>query len=65
MDIETSTQPTFREGSVSQKIIEPLQIYDPLLVLLKVKLRLNNWWVIRGALTDDGRTGKRRKNTEA
>jgi hypothetical protein len=48
MDIETSTQQTFREGSVSQRTIEPLQIYDPLLVLLKVKLRLNNWGVIAG-----------------
>jgi hypothetical protein len=48
MDIETSTQQTFREGSVSQRIIEPLQLYDPLLVLLKVKLRLNDWWIITG-----------------
>ncbi len=48
MDIETSAQQAFREGPVSQRTIEPLQIYDPLLVLLKVKLRLNNWWAITG-----------------
>jgi len=46
MNIEKPTQQTIREGLVSQRIIEPLQLYDPLLVLLKVKLRLNNWWVI-------------------
>ncbi|HTK09049.1 MAG TPA: hypothetical protein VL485_17905 [Ktedonobacteraceae bacterium] len=46
MDIEMSTQQTFREGSVSQRIIEPLHLYDPLLVLLKVKLRLNDWWLL-------------------
>src|SRR5436305_10404961 len=48
MDLETSTQPSFREGSASCRIIEPLQLYDPLLVLLKVKLRLNDWWIITG-----------------
>jgi hypothetical protein len=46
MDIETPIQQTLREGPVSQRLIEPLQLYDPLLVLLKVKLRLNNWWII-------------------
>ncbi len=40
MDIETLTPKTSREGTVSQTIIEPVQLYDPLLVLLKVKLRL-------------------------
>jgi len=48
MESETSTQHTLQEGSVSQRIIEPLHLYDPLLVLLKVKLRLNDWWVITG-----------------
>jgi len=48
MDIQMSTQQTFREGSVSQRIIEPSQVYDPLLVLFKVKLRLDDWWVIIG-----------------
>lgn len=46
MDIETSTQQVFLEGSVSQMIIEPAQLYDPLQVLLKVKLRLKNWWIM-------------------
>jgi hypothetical protein len=48
MNVETSTQHPLREDPVSQRIIEPLQLYDPLLVLLKVKLRLNDWWVITG-----------------
>ncbi|MBV9228354.1 MAG: hypothetical protein JOZ18_03500, partial [Chloroflexi bacterium] len=48
MDTQIPTQQTFREGSVSQRIIEPSQVYDPLLVLLKVKLRLDDWWVIIG-----------------
>jgi hypothetical protein len=48
MDTQMSTQQTFSEGSVSQRIIEPSQVYDPLLVLLKVKLRLDDWWVIIG-----------------
>jgi hypothetical protein len=29
MDSETSPQHTFSEGSVSQRIIEPLHLYDP------------------------------------
>jgi hypothetical protein len=48
VDTQTPTQQAFREGSVSQRIIEPSQVYDPLLVLLKVKLRLDDWWVIIG-----------------
>ena len=48
MDIKTPTQQTLREGPVSQRLISPLQLYDPLLVLLKVKLRLNDWWTITG-----------------
>jgi hypothetical protein len=51
MDIETSTQQSLREDSVSQKIIEPLHLYDPLLVLLKIKLRLKNWWIMTGCGT--------------
>ena len=35
------TQQTSREGTVSQTIIAPHQLYDPLLVVLKGKLRLN------------------------
>jgi hypothetical protein len=48
MDIQMPTQQTFREGSLSQRIVEPSHLYDPLLVLLKVKLRLNNWWIMTG-----------------
>jgi hypothetical protein len=48
MDTQTPTQQTLREGSVSSRIIEPEPLYDPLLVLLKVKLRLNNWWIFIG-----------------
>jgi hypothetical protein len=48
MDSEASAQQTLREGSGSQKIIDPSQIYDPLLVLLKVKLHLNNQRIIAG-----------------
>jgi hypothetical protein len=48
MDIETASQQTLRDDPVSQSLISPLQLYDPLLVLLKVKLRLNDWWVIAG-----------------
>ncbi|HEY1353442.1 MAG TPA: hypothetical protein VGF67_27860 [Ktedonobacteraceae bacterium] len=48
MDLEISPQQTFQEGSVSSRIIEPSQLYDPLLVLLKVKLRLKNWWIMTG-----------------
>jgi hypothetical protein len=48
MNIEMSPQPTFREGSVSQRLIEPVQLYDPLLVLVKVKLHLKDWWIITG-----------------
>ena len=48
MDIEAPTQQTFREDAVSQRIIKPLQLYDPLLILLKVKLRLSDWWIITG-----------------
>lgn len=48
MDTQISTQKTFQEGSVSQRIIEPSQVYDPLLVLLKIKLRLDDWWIIIG-----------------
>ena len=48
MNIQMPTQQTFSEGSVSQRIIDPSQVYDPLLVLLKVKLRLDDWWVIIG-----------------
>jgi hypothetical protein len=51
MDIEASPQQAFREGSVSSRIIEPLHLYDPLLVLLKVKLRLKNWWIMTGCGT--------------
>jgi hypothetical protein len=46
MDVETATQKTSIEGTVSQTIIAPQQLYDPLLVLLKVKLRINDWWII-------------------
>jgi hypothetical protein len=48
LDIQMPGQQTFREGSVSQRIIEPSQVYDPLLVLLKIKLRLDDWWIIIG-----------------
>lgn len=48
MDTQIPTQQTFQEGSVAQWIIEPSQVYDPLLVLLKVKLRLDDWWIIIG-----------------
>src|SRR4051812_3445602 len=51
MDIEASAQQAFREGSVSSRIIEPLHLYDPLLVLLKVKLRLKNGWIMTGCGT--------------
>lgn len=47
MDRDLSTQQD-QEGSISQRIIEPSQFYDPLLILLKVKLRLNDWWIITG-----------------
>ena len=47
MDVETPTQKPSREGTVSQPIITPQELYDPLLVLLKVKLHLkNDWWII-------------------
>jgi len=48
MDTQIPTQQTFREGSVSQRIIEREQLYDPLLVLLKVKRPLKNWWIMTG-----------------
>lgn len=48
MDIEASARQTLREGAVSQKIVEPAQIYDPLQVLLKVKLHLKDQWIIAG-----------------
>ncbi len=48
MDIQMSPQPTFQEGSVSSRIIEPSHVYDPFLVLLKSKLRLDDWWIIIG-----------------
>lgn len=48
MDMQEPTQQTFQDVSVSRKIIEPSHIYDPLLLLLKVKLRLDDWWVIIG-----------------
>jgi hypothetical protein len=48
MDIRVPPQHTFGEGSVSQWVIEPLRVYDPLLVLLKSKLRLDDWWIIIG-----------------
>jgi hypothetical protein len=59
MGIETPTQKTSRRGPVSQTIIDPLQLYDPLLVLFKVKLRLNNWWIIAamGILSTTGLFG--------
>lgn len=48
MDIQVPPQPAFSEDAVSPRIIEPSQVYDPLLVLLKVKLRLDDWWIIIG-----------------
>jgi hypothetical protein len=46
MDADMPTRQTFKGGTVSQTIIAPHQLYDPLLVLLKGKLRLNEWWII-------------------
>jgi hypothetical protein len=46
LDIQMPDHQTFRDGSVSRRIIEPSQVYDPLLVLLKIKLRLDDWWII-------------------
>ena len=43
MDTQTPTQHPLREDPASQRLISPLQLYDPLLVLVKVKLRLNGW----------------------
>jgi hypothetical protein len=48
MHVEKSTQQVPIKGTVPSTIIAPEQLYDPLLVLFKVKLRLNNWWAITG-----------------
>jgi hypothetical protein len=48
MHEEISTQKVSPEGTRNNPIIAPEQFYDPLLVLFKVKLRLNNWWAITG-----------------
>jgi hypothetical protein len=48
MHVETSTQIVPQEGAVPSTIIASEQFYDPLLVLFKVKLCLNNWLVITG-----------------
>lgn len=49
MNEQESTQQSAVKSSLATRIITPQQLYDPLLVLLKGKLRLNDWWVIAGA----------------
>jgi hypothetical protein len=48
MDEQVSTQQGAVKSSLATRIITPQELYDPLLVLLKGKLRLNDWWVIAG-----------------
>src|SRR5579863_405836 len=48
MNEQVSTQQHAVKSSLATRIITPQQLYDPLLVLLKGKLHLNDWWVIAG-----------------
>jgi hypothetical protein len=44
--MEASIKRVSIEGTGKSTIIIPEQLYDPLLVLFKGKLHLNDWWVI-------------------
>jgi hypothetical protein len=52
MDTSLAEQPKVTRSHDNSTTLSAQQLYqyDPLLVLLKDKLRLNDWWIIAGAM---------------